>query len=350
MVCPQQLAHAQDTSVSVPDLHGLSIARAAVELNRAGLVLGSQINEQWVEASQLPQNSISSQSIPAGQTVPTGSAVDVTVLRSPNVTFAYDENDFTIINQTGGDLRLDNLTFQATEGSTAALNAGRWAGGLRSNYCVQVWSIRRGAPKDVEGCEQIQNWFTNASNPGEHFWTGLNGVIRFSVFQDGVQRGVCDAAPGGSELRRCQVYVPAANADDTTKHIYLAYTTSRLIIRNNSEDRWMPLRSTTVLNNNPNLTQLGLGVPIGDPTLYLPMNPAATVEQLAPGQCVLFTNSTSLEADNLPEACDVIARLDVGTNLVFWAAEFNVVSTLDGQRRNCPAATDGRLTLCLVTR
>lgn len=347
---PQQLVRGQETTVLVPDLRGLSTPRAAAALNRAGLALGAQQNEQWTETSQLPQNTISAQSIPAGQSVPAGSAVDVTVLRSPNVTFVYDENDFTIINQTGSDMRLDNLLFQTIEGTAAALNAGRWAGGLRSNYCVQVWSIRRGAPKDVEGCENIQNWFTNASNTGEHFWTGLNGVARFAVLQDGVQRGVCEAAPGGSEPRRCQVYVPAASADDTTKHVYFAYTTSRLIIRNNSEDRWMPLRSTTVLNNNPNLTQLGLGVPVGDTTLYLPTNSAANVEQLAPGQCVLFTNSTGLESDDLPEACDVIARLDVGTNLIFWAAEFNVISTIDGQRRNCPAATEGRLTLCLVTR
>mgnify|MGYP003396994430 CR=1 FL=1 len=51
----------------------------------------------------------------------------------------------------------------------------------------------------------------------------------------------------------------------------------------------------------------------------------------------------------LAAACDVIARLDISPDLIFWSKSFDMDSLTDGQRRTCPAANDG-LTLCIMPR
>ena len=35
----------------------------------------------------------------------------MTVLRSPNVSLSYDDNDFTLINNTGGSIDFNGLVF-----------------------------------------------------------------------------------------------------------------------------------------------------------------------------------------------------------------------------------------------
>jgi hypothetical protein len=205
--------------------------------------------------------------------------------------------------------------------------------------------------RQIEGCAGIQNWLAVANNPSEQFWTGLNGVTRFAVIQDGAPRAVCEAAPPGSGPRQCWFYSPVGISDDLTEYVYFAYTPTRLIIFNRSEDRWMPLRDTAVLNNNPILAQPGAGVPIGDPALYASRSPVADVSRLAPGQCALFTKGAGADDTlDLPQACDVVARLDVNPDLIFWSAPFTVKSATNGQQHTCAAATEGRLTLCIMPR
>jgi hypothetical protein len=213
-----------------------------------------------------------------------------------------------------------------------------------------VWSVIRSVPKDVEGCARINAWLTSVNNTTEHFWTALNGVSRFNIVQNGVERGSCSAAPPETQPLRCDIYLPVNASEDATPYIYFAYTPERLIIHNRSQDQFMPLTSTPIYNNNPNLTSLGQGINPGDPGLYRPVNPVATVTQLAPNQCVLFTNSTNLESLETPEPCDVIARLDIDPTLIFWAASFDLDSATDGRRRSCAGATAGRLTICVMTR
>src|SRR3954463_11504474 len=89
---------AQDT-IQVPDLTGMNVPQAAAALNRAGFALGNETGEAWTAESGLQQNRIKSQSVAAGQTAPSGSAIDVTVLRSPNVALVYDDNDLTLVNK-----------------------------------------------------------------------------------------------------------------------------------------------------------------------------------------------------------------------------------------------------------
>jgi hypothetical protein len=341
-------AAAQET-VIVPDLTGFNPPQAAAALNWLGLALGAETNQAWTAESGLPQNIISGQSIAAGQSVPRGSAVDVTVLRSPNVRLIYDDNDFTILNLTGGSLNLTALAFASAEGTPASFGAGSWASSLPANECVQLWSVQRGAPKDVEGCAAIQNWISTR-NTAVHFWTGANGVSRFNVTQDGAERGSCPAAPAGSGALVCEVYIPANAAEDFTPYLYFAYTPDRFIIYNQSDDQWMPIGSTLLLNNNLSISQPGAPVPVGDPTLYSFRNPVADISRLAPGQCILFTNSLNIASPNPPQTCEIVARLDIDPNLIFWSAAFDFDSVTDGRRRSCAAAAPDRIIVCIMPR
>jgi hypothetical protein len=341
----------QEQTPVVPDLFGLNLAQAVAALNRAGFALGSQTDEPWSDAAGIPPNSISTQSIPAGQPLTFGAAVDVTILRSPNTTLSYDDNDFTLINNTGADLNLNGLVFGVAEGPIpAAFAATRWPGGrLSAGGCAQVWSVIRSVPKDVEGCARINAWLTT-NNAAEYFWTALTGASSFSIVQNGVERGRCPAAPAGTQPLRCDIYLPANANEGATPFIYFAYTPERLVVHNRSQDQFMPLTNAQVYNNNPNLTPVGQGINIGEPGYYRPINPLATVTQLAPNQCVLFTNSANPESLETPEPCDVIAQFDIDPNLIFWASNFDLVSVTDGQRRSCTGATAGRLTICVMPR
>lgn len=345
-----QTVFMQDAAVAVPNIVGMNLPQAAATLNRAGLALGTQTNVGWTAESGLPQNTIQTQSYTPDQTVPPGTSIDVTILRSPNVALIYDENDLTIINNTNAQLDFNGLLFGVVEGTPAAYAATRWTGALPAGGCAQIWSVLRSAPKDVEGCARINNWLTSVNNTAEHFWTQLNGVVSFSVVYGGIQHAVCPAAPAGSQPMRCDVYLPVGGAVEITPYIYFAYTPERLIVFNRSEDKWMPVDATQVINLNPNLTVREAGVPLADPTLTNPINPVANIALLAPNQCLLFTNSANPETPNLPEPCDVIGQANLDPNLLFWSAAFDIVSVTDGQRRTCAGATAGRLTICVMPR
>ncbi len=345
------IAQAQDgPSASVPDLTGLSVPAAAASLNRVGLALGPQIDQPWTEATGLPPNTVVGQDIPPGQAVAAGTAIGITVLRSPNVLLLYDAEGITLINQSGADLDLNGLIFTALDGNTpAAFPATNWLPGLSAGDCAQLWAVRRTGPSRPAECRAIQRWLSTV-NPAVHFWTGANGVTRFSVNYGGVERATCPAAPPGAGQQRCAFFLPAGvAAGDVTEYIYLAYTSDRLIVFNQTQDRWMPLQGVKLYNYNPNVIIRGAELTVSDPGLYAILNPAADTSRLAPGQCLFFTNS-SPEATTPPQPCEAIARLDIDPSLVFWAADFEVGSVTDGQRHSCPAASPDKLTLCIMPR
>jgi hypothetical protein len=341
-----QLGLAQEAMVVVPDVTGLSVPAAAALLNKSGLALGAEISEGWTAESGLEQNRISAQSIPGGQSITAGAVVDVTVLRSPNALLIYDDNDLTLVNHTGGQLDLTGIAFRALDGAGASFAATRWSSSLRPNQCVQVWSVGRNGPKGLDECAAIQNWLVT-TNAGEHFWTGAGGTTRFSLSQHGVERAVCPVANPG----RCEFYLSGGSAGaDVTEFVYFAYTVDRLAVINTSTDQWMGLAGFNVYNYNPAIAIPGAGVHLGDRSLYTDfLMPVASVTRLAPGQCVFFTNSAP-ERETPPQPCDVIARLDIGASVIFWAAAFEMDSQVDDQRRSCPAAAEGRLTICVMPR
>lgn len=342
-----QSSSAQDTQV--PDLTGLSVPAAAARLNQNGLALGSQLGTLWTEDSGQAVNTVTAQSVPPGEIAARGSAIDVTVLRTPNVLLEYDAEMFTLINQADEPLSLSGLTFSAVEGARqASYEATRWGSSVDpGGRCVQLWAVGRTGPVRPDTCTGVQRWLTT-NNPAAHFWT--NGIARFGVVQNGIERAVCDGVLQGGERKRCALYLPGGgSAREVTPYIYLAYTTDRLVVHNQSVDQWMPLAQTQIANYNPQLSQPGLTLVVGDSALFGNPETVANIRQIAPGQCLLFTDS-SPEATTPPEDCDVIAQLNVDPKLIFWAADFEIISITDGRRHQCPAATAGRLTLCIMPR
>lgn len=343
-------AVAQSNPATVPDVTGLSVPAAVALLNEHGLRLGNQTGEAWTELAGLPANTVSAQSLAPGATVEQGAALDVVVLRSPNVLLLYEAESITLINQTGTTLDLNGLIFNALDGATpASFQATNWMGALDAGYCTQLWAVRRTSAQRLGECEGVRRWLSTV-NAGVHFWTGLNGVTRFNVVYQGVERATCEGAAPGQGVKQCALYLPGAGGGDVTAYVYLAYTPDRLAVLNQSDDKWMPLAQTAIQNLNPNVSVAGgVSVPIGDPALF--GNPAtvADISQLAPGQCLLFTNG-SPEVDAAPQDCSVIARLDIDPTLIFWAANFEVISATDARRYSCPAANAEKMTVCVVPR
>jgi hypothetical protein len=331
--------------VTVPDVTGMSVPQAAALLNRSGIVLGSETNVGWTAESGLPQNTISAQSVAGGQSVARGTVVDITVLRSPNAYLLYDDNDLTLVNQTGGTLDLNGIAFNSVDGSgPATFTANRWGGILEGGDCGQIWSISRGEPKPQDGCASMQ-WLTT-NDPAQHFWTGANGATRFNIVQTGVERAVCSVAAAG----RCDFFLTGGGAGgDVVPYVYFAYLPDRMIISNQSPDQWMSLNQLNVYNQN--FAEGTAPLKIADPTLYTNQGQQliGRVDQLAPGQCLYWTNG-SPQPDTPPQSCDVVARFNMAAELIFWSKDFSLDSVTDGQRHTCPAATPGRLTICVMPR
>ena len=333
---------AQDNA-TVPDVTGMNLPEAAAALNKIGLAAAENV-EPWTADSGREPNTVSAQSIAPGTSAAPGTAVDLTVLRTPNAILIYDDNDLTLVNQTGSALNLRNIRFETLNGSGASFAASRWSDSLRPDQCVQIWSVGRNGPKGLDECSNIQNWLVTTDG-GEHFWTGAGGTTQFALIQNDVQRAVCTVGNPG----RCEMYLPVGNvaAGETTDYVYFAYLSDRLAIINTAPDKWMPIGNLVVRNNA--VQPLGAMVNVGDAELFGNPQIVGRIGRLAPGQCLLFTNSSN-EAQTPPQPCDVIAKLDVGPSVIFWAADFPVESTTQEGERICPAAVPDRLTLCIMPR
>ncbi|MCU0497632.1 MAG: PASTA domain-containing protein [Anaerolineae bacterium] len=340
---------AQNQDSVIPDLTGLNVPQAMATLNQAGFALGTEQSVLWTADLGVPENTITAQSIAPQSASAPGTAVNVTVARTPNITLIYDDNDFTLINRAGTRIELTGLAFSTLDSSTAAtFDATRWGGRLRGDYCTQVWSVGRNEPKPIDGCRSI-SWLTT-NNPAEHFWTAANGVRTFNVTQDGVERAICNAAPPNSQdsPTTCAFFVEAGGQGGFVPYIYLAYTTDQLVIINRSTDQWMYLNGTTIWNQHPNRAVLGDSFIPGRPRLYTERLEVARTQRIAPGQCVRFKLS-GMTGDELPEACFVVATLELPVDQLFWASNFEIQG-LDMVRRLCRAATADKLTICVMPR
>jgi hypothetical protein len=329
---------------TVPDVTGLSIPAAIARLNQVGLAGRANQWQAWDATSALPPDRIAAQSIPAGSAVQPGALVELTVLRAPNATLIYDDNDLTLLNRASAPMDLSTVILATVDGEPGSFSAAQWAESLRPGQCAQVWSVGRNGPKGLDECAAIQTWLVTRST-AQHVWTGRGGTSSFTVSQGGVQRAVCQVAVPG----RCDFYLDAAGANgDATSFIHFEYNPDWLIVHNTSTDAWMPLAGFTVFNNAA--AQQGAAFPLDDATLYPNRSPVASVGQLAPGQCILFlSGAPALPASNPPD-CQVIAQLSVGVEVRFWAAAFDFDSLTDGRRRSCPAADPARITVCIMPR
>lgn len=331
-----QAVLAQET-VTVPDVTGMTAPRAAAVLNDAGLRLGTETAVGWTAESGQDPNTISQQSLVPGESAARGAAVDITVLRAPNVTVIYDDNDITLANISAGTLSLGNITFNSADGSQAtAFTVGRVpASQLETGECAQVWSVGRRDPKRLPECTGSIFWLTT-NNRTEHFWTGINGTTQFAVYQDGIQRAVCPVANPGS----CTFYLAAGGSSDVTGFVYFAYTRDKFILTNPSESQFMPMPGLQIIDAR------GSGYPITTPGAY-GEDVIADVTRLAPGQCIHILNNA--EGDP-PQPCNVVAEAAVNLDYIFWYEPFTMTSLTDGEQRTCPGATEGRLTLCILPR
>lgn len=331
---------AQDeNTTTVPDLTGLNIPQAAALLNSSGLNLGATQVQEWTADSGAPQDAIGGQSIPTGELVARGTTVDVIVFGSPNTQLLYDDNDITLINNTGGTIDLSRLNFRSVGGnSETSFNANRWQGSLETGDCGQLWSVGRNGAKDVEGCGSIF-WLTT-NNTAEHFWTGSNGATSFSVQYDGVERVVCTVSVSGF----CEFFLPSPATSPVTSYVYFAYTTDQFMIMNPSAGSWMPLPALSVIEANPR----GFTFIISGDAVYAPPE-VGSIDRLAPQQCWHWTNN--LPADTPPlQDCQVITSVHYEVDLLFWFDGFSAVSVVDGQPHACPAPVAGNTTLCIVPR
>jgi hypothetical protein len=206
-----------------------------------------------------------------------------------------------------------------------------------------VWSVGRNGPKGIDDCSTIQNWLVT-TNGAEHFWTGAGGTTQFQVLQNGVTRATCAVANPG----RCDFFLAGGNgAGDATAYVYFAYNADYLAIINQSENQWMALGGYSVLNYNSDV--VGAPVPVGDPSLYTRFPPdVEDVTRLAPNQCILFLKA-SLTTDQLPQPCQMIAKVPIGDQFIFWGSAFGVVGS-DGRERTCPAGDPTKLTICVMPR
>lgn len=335
------------TEATVPDLTGLNVPRAAAELNRAGLKLGAQVAAVWTADSGLSPESIGGQSVAPGTTAEPGSTVDVTILRSPNVRLLYDDNDLTLINLTDKDIDLNGLILRAVDGNKAAFT--RWSGALRGRQCLQAWSVNRNGPKALPECEQIQNWVVT-TNSAEHFWIPNNGVTQFEVSQASDVQFTCDVVPTSQDVpTACEFYYSSeGQSGEVAEYVFFMYTTDRFVAFNSTEDKWMRLNKTVVTNPNPAQSTLGSTFTIGDPETFGNPDIIGDIKRLAPGQCLLFKSET-VDANSLPQACDVIAQLDLPANELFWTSNFEFEGT-GGKRYTCTAAVEGKRTMCVMPR
>jgi hypothetical protein len=340
-------AYAQET-ITVPDLTGLNVPQAAAALNRLGLRLGTQEAQPMTAADSATPNTVAGQSIAAGASAAAGASIDIRVWSAANISLIYDDNDLTMINRTGGNLNLGNISFNSLDGSHR-FTANNWRASMEIGDCAQIWSIARREPKDMEGCSEAMYWRTT-NDPNEHFWTQTAGVDSFVVVQDGIDRASCEAAPINSQDSplHCDFFVvSSAENAETTPYIYMAYTTDRFAVINNSDDAWMPLTSN-LYNFNPRAQQ-GASLNISDPALFHNPEIVADFRRLAPQQCLMFTISPLTDAEP-PQPCDLIAQRDLSADVAFWTAPFEVDTPTIAGRSQCPAATEGRLTLCILPR
>jgi len=340
----------QSTEVIVPDVVGQPVPQAAAELNRSGLSLGSTV--PFEENTDLPPNSVVTQSIAPGSVVNYGTSVNLSVVLPSNARLIYDDNDITLINLTDGQLDLSGVTFASTEGTSAAYSANNIAGRLDSSDCWQLWSISRTGPKSVAGCASTL-WRTT-NNTSNHFWTQSNGVSRFIVQQNGIQRATCAAAPVGSQDAplSCEFYLAGSStAAATVPYLQFIYTQDAIALVNTRDDAWMLTDQTTIYNYNPQLQNPGAPLIFGDAGLLREefRLGLGDITQLAPRQCLVLTLEGAATTD-LAVGCDVLAQRSLNASVAFWLADFEVESVTIGRRHTCPAAVDTAQTRCIVPR
>jgi hypothetical protein len=256
----------------------------------------------------------------------------------------YDDNDITLVNQSGAPVDSTQVVFLS---SNTRFNGSRWGGQMIApGDCVQLWSVGRSSGKGLDQCGEVKPWITS-NDTTEHFWTGPNQDDTFTVLQNGAPRGECPKSRVAGEVLSCP-FNWAANDDNDgyTPYIYLIYTPTQFQIWNNSKDEWMPLRGIQLESETKSSGPL---VPRDRTRFDNHESILADLGRLAPNQCIYYT-SASANGSKLLQACDEVARVSLPAEGYVWTADFDVLSNSLAAPATCPAAEAGRLTVCIVPR
>lgn len=342
--CLSGLAIAQVATLRVPDLTGMTAPQAASTLHLLGLRLGSTTIDLSPTAHFELLGTVTSQSIIAGEEIGIGESIDITILQAPNIRFVYDDNDLTFINQTGRIILLEPLVFVGNGEIQKTLTGTRWnITAIPAGGCVQIWSIGRTAPKNIDGCSEISAWFST-TDASTYFWTQAAAIERFTVQQAGETLSNCPAAPLNSQdaPMSCVMYLPTIPSPDQSRFLYLSYTSDALVIYNPMADIWMSLVNQVILPD-------GSTIDVSDVALYQTAlavsltTDGTTLLPLSPNECVVFRTTDDTP---LPEDCGLIVAEQ--TNAApFWLTDFSIMDNT-GTSRICKAAVADKTTVCVV--
>ena len=341
---------ATEEPATIPNIVGLNVPFATSMLNQLGITIGEQTLIEWNTSLGVEPNRITQQSISAGTPVTAGLQMDIVIAHPFNMEIIFDDNDLTLLNQTGGAVDLAGLVFTAIDARIPATFSGvEWTSevdSLSPERCVQIWSIGGiGQAKSVEGCQASGSipWLSRI-NDDAHFWIDDNGATGFSLIQDGIYRGDCAIIPNTTNVQQCEIYTAPIGVDgvaeDVTAYVYFRYNDEQLWVINRSDDRWMPSSQVDIVD----------AINLGDSNLFAEDAIIGNVSLLAPHQCVLYTNIGATEPVTTPDSCDLIAIASLDPDDVFWLAGFEITSRIRGENLACVTPQSEGDTLCLLPR
>ena len=327
---------AQTNERVVPEVFTVTEAQAASILNSAGFRLGEVTDVKVVEGVTMPPGTVAGQSPAAGTALEYGAQVDLIVYRPDNMILVYDDNDITLVNNSGFVVRLDEIMFQSENG-TAIFDGQRWdSSTLQPGDCAQLWSVGRRVPKSLPECDESMYWLTT-NDSTEHFWIGVQESTTFSLFQDGALRVTCDVAASG----RCAFFAGAEDSSDNTPYVMMTYGADYWIIMNPDSSRWMRLDKLTIDNGEDSEAHTLVSIFEVSPDSDV----IGDVTRLAPGQCLLAYTGEIPTA--LPDSCMYFVDMVDVSPFTFWLDDFVVRSANDTDRM-CPAAQSGVDALCIL--
>lgn len=322
-VAALMLAVVAQTEITVPDLTGLTSAKAAQQIGQAGLLVGQIDERPWTASSTPKPGQIVDQNPRPGTKVAAGTVVDVTVLRAFNLVLKYDNQQITLTNATGKPITLNGIAFESSAGSR---KAAEWTGfALQPGRC---FFLARASTAPRPACVQV--WMISTSRL---FWQATEP---FLVTRNGNILKSCPPTTG-----ECSVAVPQGDDPDTTAYLQFRYRESYLAVRNETE-QWMALRGVILVGRNGKRLKLDAmdNLTAGD----VPW----PGQRLAPGQCVVFSDR---EPGQLPPYdCDVVGYIRLAADANAWLSGFDVLNTTNNQRTNCKPPDLTAISLCVVPR
>ncbi len=323
---------AQQDTVRVPDLIGLSAPQAARGTADARLLFAGETSAAWSTGAAVQPNLVASQQPAPGEMVQAGSPVKVTVLRVFNVALSYDADNLFLINVSAQPLDLTGVSFESGDG--ASLRQFRTPNlGIRlaSKNCIRLSAGRPKTNSKPADCTSV-GWSNAIVLQKQLFWTGEN----FRILRNGDGIATCSISAG-----RCDLMLPQSDDPERSPYLSFAYRTTYLTIRNSSE-RWMGLAGVEAIGWS------GKRFRFDDFQHMAPGDVPWADKRLGPGQCIVYSQ---LDPGALPPYdCQVVGYVKIPAGMPFWSTGFTVISPTGRRSPTCAAPSRSLLSLCLVRK